>query len=395
MTFPAHDADEAQSSLVGDCARQRYDWCTGQHVGAMHADINLDDHAQCSARAMHGGSEFGNVRGMVHRDNRIGDRRQLSETLRLGWTDDLVGNQNFADTGCRQHLSLTKLGACDTDGAGREFLLNNLGRLLTIGMRPPTNPDRERLWGLVTLKAPIDGVIIERNITEKEIIVDNTINVFQIANVSDIEVLANAPEDQLPRLKELHEKGLTWNVRTAGAPPTGIVGVVNEIGYIIDPNMHTAILKGFIKNERGTMRAGQYVTATSVIAGVASPAPQQISVVVMSMRGDLLFDSGSTALRPAATTQLTEIAHLLSNTDKTHRKVQLAGDGNGDAALGGAVELGQHDAGDTGELRELARLLQAILARGRVHHQQNFVRSARHKLRCGAAHFVRALARDA
>jgi cobalt-zinc-cadmium efflux system membrane fusion protein len=131
------------------------------------------------------------------------------------------------------------------------------------GLRPPTNPDRERLWGMVTLKSPIDGVIIERNITEKEIVVDNTINVFQIANVSDLVVLANAPEDQLPRLKELHEKGLTWTVRTAGAPPkTGLVGAVSEIGYIIDPNMHTAILKGFIKNDKGTMRGGQYVTAT-------------------------------------------------------------------------------------------------------------------------------------
>jgi cobalt-zinc-cadmium efflux system membrane fusion protein len=41
-----------------------------------------------------------------------------------------------------------------------------------------------------------------------------------------------------------------------------LVGTVDEIGYIIDPNMHSAILKGFIKNERGALRAGQYVTAS-------------------------------------------------------------------------------------------------------------------------------------
>ncbi len=194
-------------------------------------------------------------------------------------------------------------------------------------VRPATSPDRERTWGQVTLKSPIDGVIIERNVTEKEIIVDNTINVFQIANVDELVVLANAPEDQVPRLREIKDKGLlSWSVQTAGAPASfkltqraldklrgegapgpvldklkimkdrefssrqsfedelartlsqeerekwqrsavdlsrsGLTGTVDEISYIIDPNMHTAILKGFIKNEGGLLRAGQYVTAT-------------------------------------------------------------------------------------------------------------------------------------
>ena len=126
------------------------------------------------------------------------------------------------------------------------------------------DPEKERLWGRVVLKSPIDGVIIEQNVTRHEIIVDNTINLFQIVNVDRLLVRADAPEDDLPRLRELHRQGrLKWSVRTAGAPEaTGLPGTVDEIGYLIDQNTHTAILKGYIKNEGGRLRAGQYVTAT-------------------------------------------------------------------------------------------------------------------------------------
>ena len=65
---------------------------------------------------------------------------------------------------------------------------------------------------------------------------------------------------------------------------------------------------------------------------------------------------------------------LLADPDVADGQVQLARDGDHDAALGGAVELGQHDAGDAGGLGELARLLQAVLAGGGVQHQQHFVR---------------------
>jgi multidrug efflux pump subunit AcrA (membrane-fusion protein) len=194
------------------------------------------------------------------------------------------------------------------------------------GLRPEVDPEKERQWGKVVLKAPIRGVIVERNITANEIVVDNTVNVFQIANVDELLVVVNVPEDLLPRLREIRDKeGLTWTIQTAGAPvkfriaqkvldtlrtagapagvldrvaalrdrefgtrtaledelarvltreqregwqknvtdaaKVGLVGPVDEIGYLIDPNTHTAVLKGFIKNESGALRAGQYVNA--------------------------------------------------------------------------------------------------------------------------------------
>ncbi|MDB5307971.1 MAG: hypothetical protein JWO38_2173 [Gemmataceae bacterium] len=145
------------------------------------------------------------------------------------------------------------------------------------------DPEKEKLWGQVVLKSPINGVIIERNITKKEIVVDNTINLFQIADVDRLLVLANAPEDELPRLRDLHRRGLLkWSVRTAGAPAaTGLLGPVDEIGYLIDPNTHTAVLKGIIRNDGGALRAGQYVTAA-----VELPREEKVVEVPMAAVAD-------------------------------------------------------------------------------------------------------------
>ena len=46
---------------------------------------------------------------------------------------------------------------------------------------------------------------------------------------------------------------------------------------------------------------------------------------------------------------------------------EFRGDGEDDAALGGAVEFGEDDAGDVGGFGEEAGLLQAVLACGGVH----------------------------
>jgi cobalt-zinc-cadmium efflux system membrane fusion protein len=125
------------------------------------------------------------------------------------------------------------------------------------------DPEVEKLWPRVELFAPEDGIIVERNVAEHEMVVDNTTNLFQIAKVDRLLVLANVPEDDLPTLQALETKDRKWNVRTVGAAPAkGIDGPIDEIGYLIDPNQHTAIIKGHINNPGNRIRAGQFVSAT-------------------------------------------------------------------------------------------------------------------------------------
>jgi cobalt-zinc-cadmium efflux system membrane fusion protein len=139
----------------------------------------------------------------------------------------------------------------------------------------------EKLWPRVEVFAPEDGIIVERNLAVKEMINDTTTNLFQIAKVDRLLVLANCPEDDLPTLNALEPKDRKWKVKTVGAAKAmGIDGLIEEIGYLIDPNQHTAIIKGYIENSGGRIRAGQFVSATLQIPPPAGVVEVPIDAVV-------------------------------------------------------------------------------------------------------------------
>jgi cobalt-zinc-cadmium efflux system membrane fusion protein len=143
------------------------------------------------------------------------------------------------------------------------------------GGKVDPDKDNDNPWGRVTLRAPFEGIIVERNVTPHEIVQDPTINLFQIANVKRLLVIANAPEDELPTLNALKPHERTWTVRTVGAAAVaGLKGSIEEIGYLIDPNQHTAIIKGYIDNPKEEIRAGQFVSATVPIP----PPPDVVEV---------------------------------------------------------------------------------------------------------------------
>jgi cobalt-zinc-cadmium efflux system membrane fusion protein len=137
---------------------------------------------------------------------------------------------------------------------------------------------KDALWARVELRAPDDGVIIERNVSLREIVVDNTTNLFQIAKVNRLSVFANVPEDDLPDLEKLSTAQRRWTVRTVGAPP--VQGFISDIGYLIDPNQHTAVVKGYIDNPGERLRAGQFVSATVDLPPPADVVEVPIDAVV-------------------------------------------------------------------------------------------------------------------
>src|SRR5208337_3144936 len=86
---------------------------------------------------------------------------------------------------------------------------------------------------------------------------------FQIAKVDPLIVLAAVPEDDLPALQDLKartQNRMEWTVHTVGTKP--IAGYIDDIVYLIDPNQHTAVVRGHIPNPDGLLRAGQFVKAT-------------------------------------------------------------------------------------------------------------------------------------
>jgi cobalt-zinc-cadmium efflux system membrane fusion protein len=140
---------------------------------------------------------------------------------------------------------------------------------------------KDGLWPRVELRAPEDGVIVERNVVRSEMVVDNTVNLFQIAKVDRLTVKADAPEDDLPILLALTDEQRVWRVHTVGATAArGIDGTIDEIGVLLDPNQHTAVIKGYIDNPREQIRAGQFVTATVLLPPPAGVVEVPIDAVV-------------------------------------------------------------------------------------------------------------------
>jgi cobalt-zinc-cadmium efflux system membrane fusion protein len=131
------------------------------------------------------------------------------------------------------------------------------------GLRDAQYQQLEKAWPRVELRAPDDGIIIERNLGGVgQVIVDNTLNLFQIAKVDRLLVQANAQEDDLPALHALKREQMRWTVETIGeASITTLTGPIAEIGYVLDPNQHTAPVKGYIDNPGELIRAGQFITA--------------------------------------------------------------------------------------------------------------------------------------
>jgi len=179
---------------------------------------------------------------------------------------------------------------------------------LEIGKRKgKRDPDKDKLWPKVELRAPDDGTIVERNVAQHEMVVDNTVNLFQIAKVDRLLVLANAPEDDLPTLNALETLERKWTVRTVGAAAVkGLEGPIDEIGYLIDPNQHTAIIKGHVDNPDGRIRGGQFVSAT-----VQIPPPKDVVEVPI----DAIVEDGRVC-----------VVFVQSNREKHHytmRRVQV------------------------------------------------------------------------
>jgi cobalt-zinc-cadmium efflux system membrane fusion protein len=120
----------------------------------------------------------------------------------------------------------------------------------------------DRTWAELDIVAPMSGVILEKNFTVGDI-VDTSRDMFKIADLSRLGVMANVYEEDLPKLVALKPDERHWEVELLAEP--GLKprqGKFESIGNVLDPMQHTAIVKGWLDNPDGQLRVGQFVTAT-------------------------------------------------------------------------------------------------------------------------------------
>jgi cobalt-zinc-cadmium efflux system membrane fusion protein len=113
---------------------------------------------------------------------------------------------------------------------------------------------------LLPVVAPISGTIVDQQITGGTGVksLDNSPNLFTIADLSTVWVLCDVYEDMLPRV----HVGDTAEITLSGYPDRTFPGKVVNISEVLDPTTRSAKVRIELSNPQGIMRAGMFVTAT-------------------------------------------------------------------------------------------------------------------------------------
>jgi cobalt-zinc-cadmium efflux system membrane fusion protein len=129
-------------------------------------------------------------------------------------------------------------------------------------------------WAELAVRAPFDGVILEKNITIGEII-DAGLDLFKLADVNRLMVVANIYEEDLSEIDALPRNKRFWKISLTAEPDEPpLSGSFEIVGKIIDPVQHTAQLVGWVENKDQHLMAGQFITA------LVELPPRQHEVVV-------------------------------------------------------------------------------------------------------------------
>lgn len=111
---------------------------------------------------------------------------------------------------------------------------------------------------VVNIYAPVSGTIVEQNVVAAASVQSNNQpNLFMIADLSRVWVIADVYENDLPAVR----LGDTADVRLSAYPDRLFHGRISNIGKVLDPSIRSAKVRVELANP-GIMRAGMFVTTT-------------------------------------------------------------------------------------------------------------------------------------
>ena len=112
---------------------------------------------------------------------------------------------------------------------------------------------------LISIRAPISGSVVEQNVSSGTGVrsMDNSPNLFTIANLSEVWVLCDVYENDLSRVR----LGDSAEVRLNAFPDREFSGRVGNISTVLDPSSRSAKVRLELANPGGVMRAGMFATA--------------------------------------------------------------------------------------------------------------------------------------
>jgi cobalt-zinc-cadmium efflux system membrane fusion protein len=157
--------------------------------------------------------------------------------------------------------------------------------------RPAATPGKGRQedeqWARVEVRAPMDGVVLEKNANVGDLVDTSTV-LFRIGDLSRLTVWVHIYEEDLPSVQML-PRPIPWTIRLPSMPSRTYPGTLEQIGELIDPNQHTALLSGQVENSRGELRIGQYVTATLELPPPSDEVEVPATALVEDGRDSIVF----------------------------------------------------------------------------------------------------------
>jgi membrane fusion protein, heavy metal efflux system len=144
--------------------------------------------------------------------------------------------------------------AQDADAKAKITVENATERIRVLGA------DLNHPSAIIDIRAPVSGVIIEQNVTASAGVktLDNSPNLFTIADLSKVWVVCDVYENDLPFV---HVNEFS-DIRLNAYPNMNLKGRVDNIGPSLDPNIRTAKVRLEVPNPGSVLRLGMFVTAT-------------------------------------------------------------------------------------------------------------------------------------
>ena len=138
--------------------------------------------------------------------------------------------------------------------------------------------DPRNLNSILEVRAPVGGTIVDQQVNPAAGIksLDNSPNLFTIADLSQVWVLCDVFENNLAQV----HIGDRAEVELAAYPNRRLRGVVQNISKVLDPNTRTAKVRIELSNEGGMLRPNMFAIAHFVAQGARSRAVVPVSAVL-------------------------------------------------------------------------------------------------------------------
>ncbi len=134
-------------------------------------------------------------------------------------------------------------------------------------------------WARVEILAPMDGTIVEKNLAVGDF-VGTDLDLFKIADLRRLDVLAHVYEEDISLLETLPDGHRQWTIRLNASPQSQpLEGSFQRIGNLIDPAQHTALVMGWVDNSAGRLRAGQFISAQINLP----PDPDEVVIPISAL----------------------------------------------------------------------------------------------------------------